>query len=267
MELGSWRITKVVHFIKELTVSTASCTLIDYHSFSFSYDGIISASSTCTSNLQAHSTSQGSPIDCWPSSDTNPSRLGSHRWQRVKGTLTLPYRVIPVVGTLKLKTVYRNSSIKPAGGIFLSYTFLVGGGLFYLAKRSAILIFKMPSNGKRKWKRSRTWSPHEVLQPVIIGLKECEGRGGGLKREWRPNNFLARALQSGFLFESWGGGGGGWGGATPLQKTVYVHLWSWGLTLSVRRMQTLWAERKTRLAWRLRKRYQTNKRHRCKDIL
>ena len=64
-----------------------------------------------------------------------------------------------------------------------------------------------------------------------------------------------------------GWGGGGWGGATPLQKTVYVHLWSWGLTLSVRRMQTLWAERKTRLAWRLRKRYQTNKRHRCKDIL
>ena len=132
MEQGSWRITKVVHFIKELTVSTASCTLIDYHSFSFSYDRIISASSTCTSNLQAHSTSQGSPIDCWPSSDTNPSRLGSHRWQRVKGTLTLPYRVIPVVGTLKLKTVYRNSSIKPTGGIFLSYTFFfrwgVGGG-------------------------------------------------------------------------------------------------------------------------------------------
>ena len=132
MERGSWRITKVVHFIKELTVSTASCTLIDYHSFSFSYDGIISASSTCTSNLQAHSTSQGSPIDCWPSSDTNPSRLGSHRRQRVKGTLTLPYRVIPVVGTLKLKTVYRNSSIKPTGGIFLSYTFFfrwgVGGG-------------------------------------------------------------------------------------------------------------------------------------------
>lgn len=29
---------------------------------------------------------------------------------------------------------------------------------------------------------------HEVLQSVIIGLKECEGRGGGLKREWRPNN-------------------------------------------------------------------------------
>ena len=56
---------------------------------------------------------------------------------------------------------------------------------------------------------------HEVLQSVIIGLKECEGRGGGLKREWRPNNFLPRALQSGFLFESWvgGGGGGGWGGA------------------------------------------------------
>lgn len=54
---------------------------------------------------------------------------------------------------------------------------------------------------------------HEVLQSVIIGLKECEGRGGGLKREWRPNNFLPRALQSGFLFESWvrGGGGGGWG--------------------------------------------------------
>ena len=160
MELGSWRITKVVHFIKELTVSTASCTLIDYHSFSFSNDGIISASSTCTSNLQAHSTSQGSPIDCWPSSDTNPSRLGSHRRQRVKGTLTLPYRVIPVVGTLKLKTVYRNSSIKPTGGIFLSYTFFFGrgegGGLFYLVKRSAILIFKMTSNGKRKWNRSRT---------------------------------------------------------------------------------------------------------------
>ena len=55
---------------------------------------------------------------------------------------------------------------------------------------------------------------HEVLQSVIIGLKECEGRGGGLKREWRPNNFLPRALQSGFLFESWvrGGGGGGGGG-------------------------------------------------------
>lgn len=157
MERGSWRITKVVHFIKELTVSTASCTLIDYHSFSFSYDGIISASSTCTSNLQAHSTSQGSPIDCWPSSDTNPSRLGSHRRQRVKGTLTLPYRVIPVVGTLKLKTVYRNSSIKPTGGIFLSYTFFFGrGGLLYLVKRSAILIFKMISNGKRKWNRSRT---------------------------------------------------------------------------------------------------------------
>ena len=133
MEQGSWRIAKVVHFIKELTVSTASCTLIDYHSFSFSYDGIISASSTCTSNLQAHSTSQGSPIDCWPSSDTNPSRLGSHRRQRVKGTLTLPYRVIPVVGTLKLKTVYRNSSIKPTGGIFLSYTFLGGrGGAYFI---------------------------------------------------------------------------------------------------------------------------------------
>ena len=53
---------------------------------------------------------------------------------------------------------------------------------------------------------------HEVLQSVIIGLKECEGRGGGLKREWRPNNFLPRALQSGFLFESWLGGGGGGGG-------------------------------------------------------
>lgn len=50
---------------------------------------------------------------------------------------------------------------------------------------------------------------HEVLQSVIIGLKECEGRGGGLKREWRPNNFLPRALQSGFLFESWVRGGGG----------------------------------------------------------
>lgn len=52
---------------------------------------------------------------------------------------------------------------------------------------------------------------HEVLQSVIIGLKECEGRGGGLKREWRPNNFLPRALQSGFLFESWVGGGVGEG--------------------------------------------------------
>ena len=51
-----------------------------------------------------------------------------------------------------------------------------------------------------------------MLQSVIIGLKECEGRGGGLKREWRPNNFLPRALQSGFLFESWVGGGGGGGG-------------------------------------------------------
>ena len=48
---------------------------------------------------------------------------------------------------------------------------------------------------------------HEVLQSVIIGLKECEGRGGGLKREWGPNNFLPRALQSGFLFESWVGRG------------------------------------------------------------
>ena len=262
MEQGSWRITKVVHFIKELTVSTASCTLIDYHSFSFSYDGIISASSTCTSNLQAHSTSQGSPIDCWPSSDTNPSRLGSHRRQRVKGTLTLPYRVIPVVGTLKLKTVYRNSSIKPTGSIFLSYTFFGAGALYWFLKWPVM----ENANGKDQ--------EHEVLQSVIIGLKEWEGRGGGLKREWRPNNFLPRALQSGFLFESWVGGGGGlgrgkggWGGATPLQKIVYVHLWSWGLTLSVRRMQTLWAERKTRLAWRLRKRYQTNKRHRCKDIL
>ena len=64
---------------------------------------------------------------------------------------------------------------------------------------------------------------HKVLQSVIIGLKECEGRGGGLKREWRPNNFLPRALQSGFLFESWVGEGG-WEGATPLQKIVYVHL-------------------------------------------
>ena len=143
MERGSWRITKEVHVIKELTVSTASCTLIDYHSFSFSYDGIISASSTCTSNLQAHSTSQGSPIYCWPSSDTNPSRLGSHRRQRVKGAVTLPCRVIPVVGTLKYKTGYRNISIKPTGSIFISYTFQGGEELFYLAERSAILIFKM----------------------------------------------------------------------------------------------------------------------------
>ena len=131
MERGSWRITKVVHFINELTVSTASCTLIDYHSFSFSYDGIISASSTFTSNLQAHSTSQGSPIYCWSSSDTNPSRLGSHRRQRVKGAVTLPCRVISVVGTLKYRTVYRNSSIKPTGSIFISYTFEGEAGVIF----------------------------------------------------------------------------------------------------------------------------------------
>ena len=59
-----------------------------------------------------------------------------------------------------------------------------------------------------------------MLQSVIIGLKECEGRGGGLKREWRPNNFLPRALQSGFLFESWGGGGGLGRGNTTAKNRV-----------------------------------------------
>lgn len=61
---------------------------------------------------------------------------------------------------------------------------------------------------------------HEVLQSVIIGLKECEGRGGGLKREWRPNNFLPRALQSGFLFESWVGEGGLGRGNTTAKNRV-----------------------------------------------
>ena len=61
-----------------------------------------------------------------------------------------------------------------------------------------------------------------MLQSVIIGLKECWGRGGGLEREGKPNNYPTKW----FLFESWGGGGGGGGGggATPLQKTMYVHL-------------------------------------------
>ena len=61
---------------------------------------------------------------------------------------------------------------------------------------------------------------HEVLQSVIIGLKECEGRGGGLKREWRPNNFLPRALQSGFLFESCVGEGGLGRGNTTAKNRV-----------------------------------------------
>ena len=61
-----------------------------------------------------------------------------------------------------------------------------------------------------------------MLQSVIIGLKECEGRGGGLKREGRPNNFLPPALQSGFLFESWGGGGGGGGGQHHYKKPCTI---------------------------------------------
>ena len=50
-----------------------------------------------------------------------------------------------------------------------------------------------------------------MLQSVIIGLKECWGRGGGLEREGKPNNYPTKW----FLFESWGGGGGGGGNTTP----------------------------------------------------
>ena len=91
-----------------LTLSTAFGAQINYHSLSFSFDGIMSAAFSRAGDLQTHATPKWLLIRFRPGSNANPVGLSGHRWQWIEGTIT-PSPVGTVISTLDYIIVVNNA--------------------------------------------------------------------------------------------------------------------------------------------------------------